>query len=120
MKDIEAKDWDTEVLKAQKPIAVEFWHEYCMWSSKMLPDLLAVTDELPDIIFARINVRSSQDNYNVAMKYGITGTPTIKVFLNGRVIGEVIGHKAKLELKQMIDDIVKKGEAAVENSSPMG
>jgi thioredoxin 1 len=120
IKDIDAKDWDAEVLKSQKPVAVEFWHEYCMWSSKMLPDLMAVTDELPDITFVRINVRSSQDNYNMAMKYGITGTPTIKVFLGGRVIGEIIGHKAKPELKALISSIVEKGEAAVASSSPMG
>ncbi|NIQ06962.1 MAG: thioredoxin family protein [Candidatus Korarchaeota archaeon] len=116
---ITAENWEEEVLKSKIPVIVEFWHDKCPYCAKFNPVYKETEKEYDDIKFAQLNIRESRENYEIAKKYGIMGTPTLKFFCKGRVIGELIGHRPKEQLMEEIDNTLKKRRinACVEQST---
>jgi thioredoxin 1 len=42
MKDVDAGDWQAEVLNSKEPVVVDFWHEQCRWCRRHQPELSEV------------------------------------------------------------------------------
>ncbi len=116
---IDAKQWDSVVAKAKVPVVVEFWHDQCVWCKRLAPVYDELSKEYKEAKLVRLNVLSSTGNQEIGERYGIMGTPTMKVFCNGREVGEVVGYMEKKELRNKIDDILKKSEACLASSTPL-
>lgn len=119
--EVTAETWEKEVLNAEKIVIVEFWHEECPYCQKINPIYKELAKEYEDLKFAQLNIRESQENLQIAKKYGIMGTPTLKFFCDGRVIGEIIGYKPKSQLKEGIEETTKESnvKTCLEKSSSL-
>jgi len=62
---------------------------------------------------------NSDDYPDISQRYGIMGLPTIKMFCQGRPIGEIIGYMPRPRLKAEIDKVLQNHKECLESSSPI-
>ena len=93
--------FDSDVLKAEGPVLVDYWAEWCGPCRMIAP----VLDELSRdykgrLTVAKLNVDENQDT---PAKYGIRGIPTLMLFKDGAVVGTKVGAVSKSQLTTFID-----------------
>ncbi len=116
--DVNADDWEREVLKYDKMAIVEFWHDQCIWCKRLEPIYNEVSKEYENKVkFAKLNVLASHENQNIATEYGIMGTPTLIFFCNGRPVETAVGFQPKERLKQLVDSVIAKAPECIEQST---
>ncbi len=94
-------EFDEKVLKAEKPVLVDFWAEWCQPCKMIAP----IVDELSgeydgQMDFAKLDVDS---NPKTAMNYGVRGIPTLLIFKGGQPVEQIVGAVPKGALKRKID-----------------
>ena len=118
--DVNADDWEREILQSDTLVVVDFWHEQCPWCKRLEPIYSEVSEEYEGKVkFAKLNVLKSQENQHIAVKYGIMGTPTLVFFCDGRPIETVAGFQPKERLRQLVDDVIDKHRECIEKSTEL-
>jgi thioredoxin 1 len=96
-----ALDFESEVLKSDKLVVVDFWAEWCGPCKMIAPLLDEVARELPDKVkIVKVNVDNEQQ---LAQQYGIYNIPTLLFFKEGTVREQVVGTAAKKVLIEKIN-----------------
>ncbi|MBS7637903.1 thioredoxin fold domain-containing protein [Candidatus Bathyarchaeota archaeon] len=118
--EIQAGDWEREVLRSEKPVVVDFWHPMCGWCLRLNP----IYDQLPErfgdrVKFLKVNVLQSPENQRLALSLGILGTPTLKLICSGRIIGEIVGYRPMERLTEEIERLLEKKEECLGQSTPL-
>ena len=81
--------WDTNVLKSETPVLVDFWAEWCGPCRMVGPAVEQLSKTMDGKIkVAKLNV---DENQEIAMKYGIKSIPSLLLFKEGKEIGRTIG-----------------------------
>ena len=81
--------FESEVLKADRPVMVDFWAVWCGPCRQISPIIEDLAGQYAGKVkVAKVDVDSSP---NVAMKYSIRSIPTIMIFNNGQVVDQIIG-----------------------------
>jgi thioredoxin 1 len=101
IKHVSDSSFETDVLKSDQPVLVDFWAEWCGPCKAIAPAL----DELANtfngkIQIAKINV---DENRTVPAKFGIRGIPTLMMFKNGQLAATKVGAMTKAQLSQFIN-----------------
>lgn len=99
--ELNANNFEEEVLKTEKPVMVDFWAVWCGPCSTMSP----LVDELAEEQAGRLKVGklNCDENMELAQKYGITGIPAFLLFKGGEVVEKVMGAMPKGELLASIE-----------------
>ena len=108
IKEIEAEDWEKEVMAPEeKPVIVKFSGSHCVWCKRLEPIYEKLSMEYKGAKLLDLVIDKSDANMELALKYGIDSTPTLKIFYRGADIGELVGY-AELEfLKAEIEHIIR-------------
>jgi thioredoxin 1 len=89
--------FETEVLKSDVPVLVDFWAVWCGPCKAIAPTV----DELAKQYKGKVKVAKMDvdEHQQVPQQYGIRSIPTLLVFKGGRVVDTIVGAvpKAKLE-----------------------
>jgi thioredoxin 1 len=106
VKDINKSEFSAEVLSSDLPVLVDFWAPWCMPCRMMAPILDDLAEDLEGKIkVMKVNTEEGE-NQVLAREYQIQSIPNLKLFKDGKVIGEFIGLRDKDNLKGEIENIL--------------
>ncbi|HEY5614603.1 MAG TPA: thioredoxin [Bacteroidota bacterium] len=102
MKPIEVTDanFDTEVIKSDKPVLVDFWAEWCGPCRMVAPIVEELAKEYNGTL--KVGKMDVDSNPQVSMQYGIRSIPTLLVFKGGKVVEQVVGAVPKRILTEKV------------------
>ena len=101
VKNITDSDFESEVLKSDNPVLIDFWAEWCGPCKVLGPVIDEVSSEISEVKFTKLNI---DENPETAPKYGIRGIPTIMIFKNRELSATNVGVMSKSELTTFIKD----------------
>ena len=100
--DVTDDTFDADVLKADVPVLVDFWADWCAPCKMIAPIVEDLAEEYDGRVkFAKLDVDS---NPKTAMSYGVRGIPTLLVFKGGVPVNQVVGAVPKSVLKGKLEE----------------
>ena len=100
-KNITDENFETEVLKADKPTLVDFWAEWCNPCKQLSPILEEISNEMEQVAFAKHNI---DEQPNMPTKYGVRGIPTMLLFKGGELKATKVGATTKSNIVSWIKE----------------
>jgi thioredoxin 1 len=96
-------NFDSEALKADKPVLVDFWAPWCAPCRMVGP----IIEELSGSYSGKVKIGklNTDDNPVIASRYGIMSIPTILLFKNGEIVDRIVGAAPKKDFEKMLDRI---------------
>jgi len=93
--------FEPEVLKAQLPVLVDYWAEWCGPCKAIAPVLEEIAKEYNGKLkIAKVDVDA---NTEIPKKYNIRGIPTLMLFKNGNMEAMKVGAMSKSQLTAFLD-----------------
>lgn len=94
-------NFDTDVLKAEKAVLVDFWAEWCSPCKMIAPLLDEAAEEYADrLTVTKLNI---DENPGIPPKFGIRSIPTLMLFKNGSVHAQKLGAMSKSQLTEFLE-----------------
>lgn len=93
------KNFESEVLKSEKPVLIDFWASWCGPCRMLSPLVDELAEEHSEFKFCKVNVDEEE---NLAKNFGIMSIPTLIVFKNGEQKAKNIGAVPKDAILELI------------------
>ena len=96
---ITKENFESEVLKSDKPVLIDFWAAWCGPCKMLSPVIDEIDEERSDIKVGKINVDEQPE---LASHFAVMSIPTLIVFKNGEIANKAIGVQPKDAILSML------------------
>ena len=101
---INAENFEEKVLKADKPVLVDFYSDTCIPCKQMAGILGDIEDENEDVIYIyKVNVNYDKD---LAARYKVMSAPTVIAFVNGEEKRRTVGLNEPEEIETLFENYI--------------
>ncbi|MCB4755621.1 MAG: thioredoxin [Elusimicrobia bacterium] len=95
------QNFETEVLKSDKPVLVDMWAPWCGPCRMLTPVVEELAKEYADR--AKIGKLNTDENPDTAERFQISAIPTLLFFKNGQLVEQLTGVRPKPEIKSVLE-----------------
>lgn len=93
-------DFDSKVIKAERPVLVDFWAEWCAPCRALTPIVEDVAKQFSGKLdVAKMNI---DEHPEAPGRYAVRAIPTLLVFKGGNVVDQIVGLVSKAKLEQVL------------------
>jgi len=102
--ELNGNNFQQEVLESSIPVLVDLWAPWCMPCRMISP----IVEELGNENQGKLKVckLNTDENQNIAARYGIQGIPTLLFFKDGQEVDRIVGVTPKPIIQQKLDAIL--------------
>lgn len=102
--EISSNNFDSEVVKSNLPVLVDFWAPWCGPCRMVSPVVEAISKDFEGKLKAvKVN---TDENTEIAGQFGITGIPTLIFFKGGQEVDRVVGFMPKERLTDKVNAVL--------------
>jgi thioredoxin 1 len=103
--DVTDATFEDDVLRADRPVIVDFWAEWCMPCRLVAPVLEEIAKEQAGrLIVAKLNV---DDNPATAETYQVQSIPLMGVFSGGELVKSILGARPKPAIMEELAEFIR-------------
>ena len=92
-------NFENEIVKADKPVLVDFWASWCGPCRMLSPTIDEIAEEHPEIKVCKINI---DDEAELAIRHSVMSVPTLMIFTNGEIAQTAVGVRPKDEILDLL------------------
>jgi len=92
--------FEADVLQASEPVVVDFYADWCPPCKMMEPVVEQLADEFAGKV--KIGELNTDDNQEIAIRYGIMGIPTLGMFRDGKLVDRMVGFGGAAPIRRWI------------------
>ena len=98
---VNENNFETEVLKSEKKVVVDFNAEWCGPCKMLAPVIEEISEAKTDVKFVSVNV---DENQNLASEYNVMSIPCLVIIENGKEVKRSVGLMPRPEIERFIGD----------------
>ena len=96
---ITSQNFEQEVLRADRPVLLDFWASWCAPCRMVGPILEEIAAERPDVKVGKINVDEQPE---LAAQFQVMSIPTLLVIKNGKIVNQSVGARPKNQILELL------------------
>ncbi len=96
---ITKENFNTEVIKSDKPVLLDFWASWCGPCRMVSPIVDEIAEERSDIKVGKVNVDEQPE---LAGFYRVSSIPTLIVIKDGKVVNQAVGARPRAAIESLL------------------
>jgi len=97
---ITKENFEEQVLRAEKPVLVDFWAPWCTYCRRIAPAVDQVAGQYGEqMVVGKVNVDEQPD---LAAQFGVMSIPTLLVFEQGKLVRQAVGARPKAGVLELL------------------